>query len=204
MSGPPPKHPSVRNRRNDPNKGFRKLSQVVDESAPPWPLLPNPRMVAMLETGRDKIASLQLAIEETDDGRTRGRLQRELNKLELATATLELQIEQARDAEIELWNEQWRKPQSEIWREMHSERSVALYVRWTILAEQGDEKAGVRSETLGKELGMTPRALLSLRAEVEQTEKVEDEGQKRRSRQPAKAPAKKKPDDPRGFLSSVS
>ena len=204
MPGPPPKHPSVRARRNDAKKDFRVLTGLEGD-VPPWPLLPDVAKTATLEVTQDRIAGLQVEIAECEDGRTRGRLSRELAKAELTAATLSLQIEQAVDMEAALWAELWGMPQAQLWEESHAHREVAQYVRWKIAAEQGDLKASIEARQLSDRLGLNPLALLRLRAEVEHTAKAEDEGQRRRERQtPAKPAAKKKPDDPRGFLSSVS
>jgi hypothetical protein len=204
MPGPPPKHPSVRQRRNDVKKDFRVLTGREGE-APPWPLRPDVQQTATLELMQDRVARLQVEIEETTDGRKRGRLKRELDKLEPAALILKLQIEQAVDEEKELWTELWSFPQAQLWEENRSHREVAQYVRWKVRAEQGDLAAGKEARMLSDRLGLNDLALLRLRAEVEHVDKAEDEGERRRERKaPAKSQGKKKPDDPRGFLSAVN
>ncbi len=203
MPGPSPKHPSTRARRNDAKKDFRVLSSQGRQGATPsWPLLPDVHMSAQLELGRDRIASLQVEVEEAEDGRTRGRLRRELNKLELMTAELALQIEQATDLEKALWADLWSTPQAVIWEESHAHREVAQYVRWKVRAEQGNLDAAKESRMLSDRLVLNPLALMRLRAEVEHAEAAEDRGNQRRQR-PAPT-AKKKGDDPRGVLYAVS
>lgn len=126
MPGPPPKHPSVRARRNDPKKDFRVLSAEGREGeVPEWPLLPDVGMQALLEVQRDRMANIVVELEGAEDGRTRGRLQRELNKLEIASAKLALEIEQAGDAEKGLWADLWSMPQAVMWEESHAHREVA-------------------------------------------------------------------------------
>ncbi|SDT85161.1 hypothetical protein [Gordonia westfalica] len=66
----------------------------------------------MLEVARDRVASLQVELEGEDDGRAKGRLRRDLNKNELLVAQLQLQIEQATDAEKALWADLWSTPQA--------------------------------------------------------------------------------------------
>lgn len=172
---------------------------------PKWPLQPDVAMTAMLETQRDRIAAKQVELEAAEDGRSRARIKRELNKAELQCTTLALQIAQAQDAEIELWNELWSYPQAQLWEEMHAHREVAQYVRWKIRAEQGNLDAGKESRMLSDRLGLNPLALQRLRAEVESADKAEAEGQKRRAASPAKKTtrSRKKPEDPRGFLNAV-
>lgn len=202
MPGPAPKHPSTRARRNDPQKGFTVLPAAGRSGGPPpWPLLPHPAMVAQLEVARDRVASLQLELEHADDGRTKGRLRRELNKNELAVATLQLQIEQATDAEVSLWAELWAMPQAVVWEQAHAFREVAQYVRWKIAAEQGSLDAAKEARMLSDRLGLNPLALVRLRLEIEKAEEAEDRGEQRRTKP---APAKRrKPGDPRATLRAV-
>lgn len=204
MSGPTPKHPSVRARRNNPKKDFRSLpAGGRTGKVPAWPLQPDVEMTARLELARDRVASLQVELEEADDGRTKGRLRRELNKQEMTVATLSLQLEQAQDAEVGLWEELWVTPQAVMWDEAHALREVAQYVRWKIRAEQGDLKAATEARQLSDRLGLNPLALLRLRAEVEHVAEVEERGKKRRETA-AQKPTPKRRDDPRGGLYAVN
>ena len=139
-------------------------------------------------------------IEQTEDGRTRGRLRRELNKLELSTAALSLQIEQAGDMERDLWAELWGMPQAEIWEESQAHREVAQYVRWKIRGEQGNLDAAKESRMLSDRLGLNPLALMKLRAEVERAQEAEARGAQRRTTRPQA----KGGDDPRSGLYAVS
>lgn len=198
MPGPAPKHPSVRRRTNATKQDFRSLpAKGRKGAAPKWPLQPDVQMTAQLELGRDRIANLQVELEEADDGRTKGRLRRELNKLEMSTATLQLQIEQAVDAEKDLWSELWTTPQAVLWEETHAQREVAQYVRWKIRGEQGDLKASTEARQLSDRLGLNPLALLRLRAEVERVEEAEERGTRRRSKPAAPKGPKEPPEDPR-------
>jgi hypothetical protein len=199
--GPAPKHPSVRARRNNPKAGFRSLAVAgrVGKTVPVWPLEEQPAVLARLELNRDRVVSLQVQVEGAEDSRSKGRLRAQLNTAELTVATLQLQLEQARDGEVALWSELWGTPQAELWEESHSERVVALYVRQQIAAEQGDMKAATEARQLGDRLGLNPLALLRLRTEIEQVEKAEADGKKRRQ---AAVPSKPKgeTDDPRGLF----
>ena len=145
----PPKHPSVRARRNDPKKDFTTLSASgLKGPAPAWPLLDDPTRTAHLELAQDRLAELEVEIAGAEDGRTKGRLRREQNKLEMSSAVLRLQIEQARDLEVALWDSLWAMPQAVMWSEAHAHREVAQYVRWKIRAEQGDMKMYAIAERL--------------------------------------------------------
>lgn len=205
MSGPAPKHPSVRARRNDPKKDFRSLpAEGREGDTPEWPLQPDVAMTAMLEHARDRVASLQAEMAEEDDGRAKGRMRRELNKFEMTVAQLQIQLDQAVDMETALWADLWTTPQAVIWEESHSHREVAQYVRWKVRAEQGDLKAASEARQLSDRLGLNPLALMRLRAEVEHVDEVEDRGKRRReSPTPKNAKPKTGGDDPRSGLYAV-
>ena len=198
----PPKHPSVRARRNDPKRDFTKLSPTarIGKPVPVWPLQPDVQQVARLELARDRIASLQVELEEAEDGRTKGRLRRNLAAAELVAATAELQLSQARDAEVELWSLLWGMPQADVWEELHAGREVAQYVRWKIRAEQGDLKAATEARLLSDRLGLNPLALLRLRLEIEAVEAAEEKGAQRRRARPVAS--RGDGEDPRAALSA--
>jgi|GEM_PF-1029384 len=207
MSGPSPKHPSIRARRNNPKAGFRVLKPEGRQlPAPPWPLQPSPRAQAELESNRDRVASLQVELDGTMDGPTKGRLRRRLNEAGIRVAQRELEIEQARDAEVALWDVLWSTPQAVMWEESHSYRTMLpMYVRNQIAAEQGDDKAAGRAIALSDRLGLNDKALHSLRAEIERAEAAEAQGeQRRRTVPPVPTSKRKKGDDPRNGLFAVS
>lgn len=203
MSGPPPSHPSVVARRNNPKKDFRSLpSGGRVGKTPRWPLLPDVIAAARLELARDRVATLQVELEGEDDGRKKARIRRDLGKTELIVAELQLQIEQAAELEGELWESLWSTPQAVIWEESHAHREVAQYVRWKVRAEQGDLKAASEARQLSDRLGLNPLALMRLRAEVEHADEAEDRG-KRRREAPARTARKPEDDDPRAGLYAV-
>lgn len=204
--GPAPKHPSVRRRRNASSAGsLRSLPRKGRSgAAPKWPLAPDVVMSATLEHQRDKISGLQLDLDQAEDGRSRGRIRRDLDKLEISTSILALRIEQSTDAEVELWSSLWSIPQAVMWEESHAHREVAVYVRCQIRAEQGDLKAATEARQRGDRLGVNPLALLKLRAEIERVDEAEQRGTRRRSTPPKGKPKKGEGDDPRGGLFAVS
>ena len=120
------------------NAGFRSLPVGGRVGpVPVWPLADDVRRVAQLEDARDRVLDLQVRLEAESDARVKGRLRRDLSKYQLVAATVELQLEQARDAEVALWGELWRMPQAVMWEESSAGREVAQYVRWKIRGEQG-------------------------------------------------------------------
>lgn len=206
MPGPVSKHPSVRARRNNAKSDFTSLPASGRSGVTPaWPLLPDVQLTAKHDLAQDKVASLTAELEGVEDGRTKGRLRRQLAQAEQSCAILSLQIEQSTDAEKALWELLWSTPQAAMWDASTAfARLLAQFVRWNVRAEQGDLKAAVEARQRGKDFGLTPLTLLGLKAEVERVEDVEDRGRRRRSATPAVRPGRGKPDDPRSALHSVS
>lgn len=203
--GPAPKHPSVRARRNNPKAGFATLPAAGRSGkVPAWPLEPDVALTAERDLARDRIASLQVELESAEDGRTRGRLSRQLQAAELAEVTLSARMEQAERLEAEQWASLWGTPQAVMWDESWAfARMVAQFVRWNVRAEQGDLKAAVEARLRGSELGLSPLSLQKLRQEIEKAEESEGRAKQRRERQAA--PKRKgNGDDPRAALSVVS
>jgi len=210
MPGPAPKHPSTRARRNNPKAGFESLPATGRSgSVPSWPLLPDPVMLAEKEVSESRICDLQVEIESAEDGRTKGRLRRQLAQAEMSVAVLGLKIEQGRDSEVALWGLLWADPQAVMWdSSVAFQRSVALFVRWQIRAEQGDLKAAPEARMMSDRLGLNPLALQKLRAEIEHAAEAEDRGKRRRAAPGAGVVAAKRrgdgDDDPRSVLSVVT
>ena len=208
MSGPAPKHPSTRARRNNPKAGFTSLpAKGRSGKVPVWPLPPDVKATAMLDVAMDKITSLTAELESTEDGRTKGRLRRQLAQAEQATAILKLQIEQQTDLELELWKGLWATPQATLWETSTAfERMLAQFVRWNVKGEQGDLDAAKEARLQRKDFGLTPMDLLKARAEIERVGEAEEKGQRRRTAAAKKAAEPKKGDegDPRSGLYAVS
>lgn len=203
MPGPAPKHPSRRARTNSASTLTTLPSAGRKGKAPAWPLLPDTERSARKELADDKITSLVAEIEEAEDGRTKGRLRRQLAQAEQVSAILSLQIEQQTDFELDLWKLLWSTPQATMWDASDAfARMLAQFVRWNVKGEQGDLDAAKEARIRAKEFGLTPLTLLSLKAEVERVEEVEDKGRRRRER----STKPKGPDegDPRAGLSVVS
>lgn len=201
MPGPPPKRSSRRSRAAQ--GGLRTLAAVPTAHAPDWPLSPDARLDATREMLRDLEAKLQQQLVDEADRRKRYRIKNRLEKAQLELAMLQIQIEQAKDAEQAIWLDLWRTPQAAIWIENPaSVREVALYVRWMVRAEQGDTRASSEARQLSNALGINPAALLRLRAEIEAVDAMEDRGRRRRERS-AKPEETGADPDPRGGLFAV-
>ena len=79
--------------------------------------------------------------------------------------------------EQKLWNKLWALPQSVMWEHIRCEDTVALYVRVFVLMAQAESdatvvKLGNEVRQLDSKLGLSPRAMLDLRWEVEHPEET--------------------------------
>lgn len=176
-------NPSSRRSRKGREGGLRTLSAVPAVDVPVWPLPADASQEAKLEQGRDRVAQLQADLEAEDDRRKTYRLRRMLEREQLELGIVELQLEQAADAEAAFWADLWAAPQAAMWAENPAaQREVALYVRWMVRAGQGDTKAAAEARALSDRLGINPAALLKLRAEIENVDAAEDRGRRRRQR----------------------
>lgn len=202
MPGPAQKHSSRRARRNGGNDLALLPEGGRQGDVPQWPLGPDVAMSAELDLLRDRMASAEAELADAEDGRTRGRLRRQLDQMGTAEAILSLRLEQARDAEVELWVLMWGTPQAVMWDQSAAfERMVAQWVRWNVRAEQGDLKAAVEARLRGAELGLTPSSLLKLRKEIAETTSAEERGQEQRERRRRREiPKGGDQSDPRGGL----
>lgn len=204
MPGPPPKRTSRRSSRGGSTAFTTLPGEGRQGEAPEWPLGRDLEMSAQLEQAQDDVASLSSDLVKCTDGRRRGGIQRKLNQAQGRADLLSIKIEQMAGAELALWAELWTTPQAVMWDESAAfARAVAQFVRWNIRAEQGDLRAATESRLRGAELGLTPLSLLRLRREVEETEKAQAEGAKRRGNggdRPKSDPNPKPDDDPRVIL----
>jgi hypothetical protein len=201
MTGPAPKHPSVRARRNDARKDFVSLpSEGRKGKAPAWPLRPDLDTAARLSVAVGLCETLEEQLANEDDGRKRRTILRQLEKAQVDAERWRAMVENGQEAELALWAELWLTPQAVEWERSHAFRSVATYVRWQIKAENGSLDAAKEARMWSDRLGLNPLALHRLRQEVEHTERTEADGRRRREQAaPAtkKPAARKKPADPR-------
>lgn len=176
------KHPSTRSRRN---RGPALAVLAAGERtvvAPAWPLPGDTMLRAKADAFDDKVAALQAALAADPDGRTKGRLRRQLDRAQLAASLAHAQLDAQTTAEVELWDRLWRTPQAELWEASASYgRMLAQFVRWNVKGEQGDIEAAREARIRGKEFGLTPLTLMGLKAEIERADEAEAKGNRRRA-----------------------
>lgn len=176
------KHPSLRRRRNAAT-AFESLpggDRVAP--APGWPLMADTVLTTQVEHFDDKVAALQAALADDPDGRTKGRLRKQLDHAQMAGALAHAKLEAQTALEVDLWTRLWRTPQSKLWEASPSYgRMLAQFVRWNVKGEQGDIEAAREARIRGKEFGLTPLTLMGLKAEIERADEAEAKGNRRRA-----------------------
>lgn len=204
--GPPPKHSSVRARRNAPLANTIKLPAEGRKEPPPaWPLPPDQRLRSTVDQAETEAALIEAELALENDADLRWKLRRDLRRaharVEVANADLKISEMQ----ELALWKTLWSLPQAVAWERLHYLNEVGQYVRWKVRAELGELQASKESRFLGDRLGLTPMSMLHLRWEVVTDEVAEKRGDpppaQPRRRPPAKKAAAKS--DPRAALRAV-
>ncbi len=166
-TGPAPKHPDQRRRRNARPVMRRLPSEGRKGRAPSWPLPPDVKVAAAIKSFKRQREMLEAQI---DGGTaTRGAPAR-LAKLDQLIAELEAQLKESSALEKKLWAELWKTPQAVAWEELGYNREVAQYARWKALAELGDLDAAKEARHLSDRLGLTPLAMLRLQWEIARDE----------------------------------
>ena len=79
------------------------------------------------------------------------------------------------DSEMVQWRKLWTLPQAVMWERLRCEDTVALYVRAFSRATNNDDaKMMNEARQLDSKLGLSPRAMLDLRWEIEAAPAVEE------------------------------
>lgn len=206
--GPPPKHSTVRARRNAPLANTTKLpAEGRKGPAPEWPLPPDRQLRASVDLAETEAALLEADMGLCDDiderRKMRSALRRLLARVEVAQADLRI----SEKHELALWKVLWALPQAVMWERLGYLNEIAQYVRWKTRGELGELKASKEARLLGEKLGLTPASMLHLRWEIAADELADRRDdppleQPKRRRSPAKKPGAKSP-DPRGALRAV-
>lgn len=79
-------------------------------------------------------------------------------------------------AERALWLMLWSSPQAVAWERLGVEREVAMYCRWSVIAESGDNRAASEARLQADRLGLTPMSLRRLMWEITADEVAEQRG----------------------------
>lgn len=221
LSGPAPKHASLRARRNAPTAATLMLpGKGCKMPAPEWPLLPERGLTNAIIVAKSMIEQCELALHDAEATSDHDLLNKAKRDLRNANAQLDV-AEHDKDVteaeELKLWAKLWTLPQAEAWHRLGGyTNEVAQYVRWKVLGELGDLKASKEARLLANTVGLSPAAMLKLRWDVSEDVECQCElpaptpTRARRGRAPAKkatparpAPKRKAAADPRSGLHLV-
>lgn len=168
ISGPPPKDPDQRARRNATIAMTRLPASGRQGPAPKWPLGVDVGLRAHLKLARDRAKMLKMQAEDPDiTARERSVRDRQHAAAAERVALLEVQAREQRKRETGLWAELWSTPMAVQWELLRWNHEVALYVRFQTLAELGDRKAAQEARLRAESLGLTPTSMQKLRWRVE-------------------------------------
>lgn len=169
ISGPPPKDPETRARRN-PSLAMTKLPAAGRQgTAPRWPLPADVTLTATLKVARTRAKDLKVLAEaEGITARERATRDRQHAAAAEKVAMLEAMARSVRKRETSLWAELWATPMAVQWEKLRWTHEVALYVRFQSKGELGDAKAAQEARLRAESLGLTPTALQKLRWRVEE------------------------------------
>ena len=164
-SGPLPKHPDRRRRRNATFAMTPLPADGRHGRTPTWPLPQSP-MLAVAEHWRTEAAALEARAGEEDDGRRRNRLLDRAAKARATAAQVQATCDAAADLERKIWSRAWTTPMAVQWEKQCWTREVAGYCRAKALAELGDHRAARTAMAYADRLGLNPWSMLRLRWEV--------------------------------------
>lgn len=164
-SGPVPKHPSKRARRNAAPGMVRLPADGRTGRTPTWPLPPDPAR-AVASHWVSEAEDLEAQAEAEADGRKRNRMLERASRARASAAQITATCDAASDLERKIWARAWTTPMATKWEELRWTREVAGYCRAKALAELGDNKAAKLAMAYADRLGLTPWSLLRLRWEI--------------------------------------
>lgn len=164
LSGPVPKHPSARARRNATFAMTQLPAEGRQGSVPVFPLPKLPG--ALISFWEGEAADLRGKAEGEKDGRKRNRLEARVQRAEAKAVEAREYVRALARVERRIWRELWVTPMAVQWEKQGWLREVAQYARLKAQAELGDAGAVRPSIALGDRLGLTPHSLLRLRWEI--------------------------------------
>lgn len=131
---------------------------------PVWPLGPDIVTAAKLRVAELKVEDLESKAEESaaKSRAVEAALTRARERVHVLRHVVDIQL----GAERALWKQLWHMPQATMWEREQAHREVASYVRWQVLAENGDVKAATEARQRSDRLGLTPQSMLRLRWSV--------------------------------------
>ena len=169
MTGPAPKHPDHRARRNATVAMTKLPAEGRKGRAPAWPLGANIQLDTAIEMIKLEIKDIDNEIEWETTGRRRASLRRTRDRRVKRQRELEAQRKAATRLEKEIWAGLWKTPQATQWEKRGWFREVALFARHQALGESGSLDDAKEARAREDRLGLNDMSMLRLRWEIEAT-----------------------------------
>lgn len=174
FSGPLPKHPSQRKRRNASIalKPLPAMGRVG--RCPHFPLPEHPK-VAERDAWEREVGDLKERLLFEEDGRKARRLEGRIARAQVLAARLADEVEKLDKLERKLWTQLWETPMAVEWEKLNWVHEVAQYCRHRALGELGNLADSKMALAYANTLGLTPASLLRLRWEVANVAVMEEQ-----------------------------
>lgn len=179
-TGPAPKHPDNRARRNATVAMTRLPAEGRKGRAPAWPLEADLATETAIHDTKRQIKTIEDELAWASTSRDRSAQRRKLEKARKQLVEHQAWKTYLARNEKRLWADLWKTPQATQWQKLGWTREVAQYVRHKVKAEGGSLDDAKEARQLSDRLGLSPLALLRLRWEI--VDSTESKAPPRRSR----------------------
>jgi hypothetical protein len=166
MSGPAPKKPENRARRNATFAMTPLPAAGRPGRAPKWPLGADVQLDTQIALAKVELKDLDDEIEWCTIARDRSALRRKKDRVLKKLRELEAMRTAASRLEKEIWAALWKTPQATQWEKRNWFREVALYARHQAKAEAGSLDDSKEARAREDRLGLNDMAMLRLRWEI--------------------------------------
>lgn len=165
-TGPAPKHPDARARRNATVAMTRLPADGRKGRAPAWPLDADLATETAIHFTKREIKAIEDELEWATTARDRSAQRRKLDRANKKLAEQQAMKAHLAKNEKKLWADLWKTPQATQWEKLGWTREVAAYVRHKVKGEGGSLNDAKEARQLSDRLGLSPLALLRLRWEI--------------------------------------
>lgn len=168
-TGPAPKHPDQRARRNASMAMTRLPAEGRKGRAPAWPFDADLATETAIFDAKRQIKDVEQELDWATTSRDRSAQRRKLERAKKKLAEAQALKAFLAKNERRLWTDVWKTPQATQWEKLGWTREVAQYVRHKVKGEGGSLDDAKEARQLSDRLGLSPLALLRLRWEIVDT-----------------------------------
>lgn len=185
-TGPAPKHPDHRARRNSTVAMTRLPAEGRTGRAPAWPLAADVQLDTEIELIKLEIKDIDDEISWEGAARRRAALRRTRDRKVKRQRELEAMRKAAGRLEREIWTALWKTPQATQWAKRGWYREVALFARHQAKGEAGSLDDAKEARQREDRLGLNDQAMLRLRWEIDEPKSTSTVPAKRSTRNSSK------------------